>query len=160
MATEQRRSSGLKRAVAGTNIVEALVAHPDGPLTPPSVTTSPEPESAPSDASTATDSAGTRTPVRAARAQVTRPVREPVASETYRRSGPGRPRRDRIVRPLTTTIEVGLRERVDAYIESHNATMVDVLDQALRLALDIWEGNASNPAEGNDGTVEGETDAS
>lgn len=55
------------------------------------------------------------------------------------------------MRPLTTTIEVGLRARVDEYVAENNAKFVDVIDQALRLALDVWEGKAAIVDAGSEG---------
>ncbi|TFH68130.1 hypothetical protein [Cellulomonas sp. HD19AZ1] len=42
--------------------------------------------------------------------------------------------------PFTNQIELNLRARVDDYAARENAKVVDILDQALRLALDVWEG--------------------
>jgi hypothetical protein len=128
MALERR--SSLAHATDSRSLADALVAAP--------ATTPPEaPAPAPAAVEPRVRRPKAAAPVAEGEPAQTAPA--PASQVEYRR-GPGRPRNERIMRPLTTTIEIGLRARVDEYVAEHNAKFVDVLDQALRLALDVWEG--------------------
>ncbi|MBW0254486.1 MULTISPECIES: hypothetical protein [unclassified Cellulomonas] len=170
MATTERRPS-LVRAPESRNLVEDLVAThtpaPDSATSPPAPK-APRGQAAVAEpkqerASAAAVPPGLAQPAAVAAAAPAAPkargasrqgaVEEP-AAPSYRR-GPGRPRNERIMRPLTTTIEIGLRARVDAYAQEHNAKFVDVLDQALRLALDVWEGKTAIVEDQDDQTAAG-----
>lgn len=48
------------------------------------------------------------------------------------RRGPGRPRSRRRMEPFSSKIEIGLRDLVDVYLDEHDMTIVDFLDEALR----------------------------
>lgn len=140
MAAERRAS--LTHAQSRRSLVEDLVSRPQAtPVTPTVVTPSPSAgELAPSRASEGESRQGGTTSAASPRPGDAAVDTAGDQARYQPRRGPGRPRNDRIMRPFTTTIEIGLRARIDAYCNEHNATRVDVLDQALREALDSWEG--------------------
>ncbi|MGW9159276.1 hypothetical protein [Microbacterium sp. NPDC055665] len=57
------------------------------------------------------------------------------------RRGPGRPRSRRRMEPLSTKIDIELRDEVDAYLLQHDMTFVDLLDEALRAKLAEFSGD-------------------
>lgn len=136
MDTERRAT--LTHAPSRRSLVEDLVSRPQPSPVTSTVVTPPhqagEPAPAHSDAGGSTQAG----PAPASATRFGNVAVDPAGDQSRR--GPGRPRNDRIMRPFTTTIEIGLRARIDAYCNEHNATRVDVLDQALREALDAWEG--------------------
>lgn len=128
----QRRSS-LSHASESRSLVDALVSLPESNATGVAVLVD-QPSTRSSGPSPIRKKPPAFTP--AAKPQA------PAPEDSATRRGPGRPRNKRIMTPLTTTMEMGLRERVDAYHERYGATVVDIIDQAVRLGLDVWEGKA------------------
>ena len=64
-------------------------------------------------------------------------MRPRVPLSTTRR-GPGRPRSRRRMEPFSSKVEIGLRDAVDQYLADRpGLTIVDFLDEAFRLRLDI-----------------------
>lgn len=140
MAAERRAS--LTHTPTRRSLVEDLVARPT-PMaeTPASVSpTHPSEEDASSGAAGAGTTQPTSAPTTAPSSDDASASSTETPTQEQQRVGPGRPRNQRVMRPFTTTIEIGLRARIDDYCHQHNATRVDVLDQALREALDAWEG--------------------
>lgn len=60
---------------------------------------------------------------------------EAQAHPSGRPVGPGRPRGRRRMEPFSSKIEIGLRDDIDSYLVAHEMTMVDFLDEALRMRL-------------------------
>ncbi len=59
----------------------------------------------------------------------------PAESSHQLQRGPGRPRGRKRSEPLSTNIEMDLRDRVDDYCYRNNMTLVQFLDEAFRLKL-------------------------
>ena len=59
-----------------------------------------------------------------------------ISSGTPVRRGPGRPSKKRRMEPLSTNIEIELRDAVDVYTQEHEMTLIDFLDLAIREKLD------------------------
>ena len=53
-------------------------------------------------------------------------------SSSSRGPGPGRPRSKRRMEPFSSKIEIGLRDELDAYVETSGITIIDFLDEAIR----------------------------
>lgn len=54
---------------------------------------------------------------------------------TPRAPRPGRPRSERVMLRLATSIEIDLRDRLDAYAAAHRMSIVDIIDEAIRARL-------------------------